>query len=245
MALRREICEAGRVLYERGLIGPTDGNISVRLGDRYLLCTPSGVHKGELKPDALVKLTLDGRVIAGGQPSSEILMHLAIYRFRPEVRCVVHAHPPCAVGLSVAGVSLEQPVVPEILFALGVVPNVPYSSPTTVEVPEAIRPVLSKADAFIMARHGSVVLCASPREGVIKTEVIEHTAKITLAARVAGSAVPLPPAEVEKLLGLASVMRRESDVRRSGGRAGCRPGDVTEDEMVEAITRAVLARLGR
>lgn len=232
-ALRREICEAGRVLYERGLIGPVDGNFIARVGDRYLVCTPSGAHKGELRPDDLVKLALDGRVIGGGQPSSELKMHLAIYRFRADVRCIVHAHPPCAVGLTVAGVSLEQPVVPEILFAIGRVPNVPYSSPTTEEVPEAIRPVIARVDSFMMARHGSVILCATPREGVMKTEIIEHTAKIHLAARVAGAASPLPPDEVNKLLGLAQMAAAKSV-----------PSD-DEGAMVEAITRAVLSKLGR
>lgn len=228
--LRRELCDAARTLYDRGLIGPLDGNLSARVGERSLLCTPSGSHKGELRPEALVKLTLDGRVVTpGGRPSSELLMHLAIYRARPEVAAVVHAHPPCAVGLTVAGVSLEKPVVPEILFALGVVPNVPYSSPTTAEVPAAIAEVLRRADAFMLARHGSVVLCDTPRDGVIMTETIEHTAKITLAARVAGGATPLPDAEISKLLRLSEAARGKGPER--------------DDAMVEAVARAVLARL--
>jgi L-fuculose-phosphate aldolase len=255
--IRKELCDAGRVLYERGLIGPVDGNFSARVGDRYIVCTPSGAHKGELKPDDLVKLTLDGRVVSHGKkPSSELRMHLAIYRFRPEVRCIVHAHPPCAVGLTVAGVSLERPVVPEILFAIGAVPNVPYSSPTTDEVPEAIRPLIQNTDAFIMARHGSVVLCENPREGVIKTEIIEHTAKIHLAARIAGSATPLPPEEVAKLLDLAKAARmasatepahtHESVDRRVLATPGAmeRPS-ADEAQLVESIARAVLARLGK
>jgi L-fuculose-phosphate aldolase len=258
-ALRKDLCDAGRVLYERGLIGPTDGNFSARVGDRYLVCTPSGAHKGELRPEDLVKLTLDGRVVTpGGKPSSELRMHIAIYRLRPDVRCIVHAHPPCAVGLTVAGVSLEQPVVPEIIFALGLVPNVPYSSPTTDEVPEAIRPVLARTNSFMMARHGSVVLCDNPRDGVMKTEIIEHTAKITLAARVAGSASPLPAAEVDKLLDLANAARMSAGAESSaGGRAvdgrivptpgaAQRTTAESDDEaVVDAITRAVLARLGR
>jgi L-fuculose-phosphate aldolase len=226
-SLRREICDAGRTLYDRGLIGPLDGNLSARVGERYLLCTPSGAHKGELRPEALVKLTLDGRVVTpGARPSSELKMHLAIYRERPDVPCVVHAHPPCAVGLTVAGVSLERPVVPEILFAIGAVPNVPYTSPTTDAVPEAIKAILARAEAFLLARHGSVCLAATPRDGVIMTETIEHTAKITLAARVAGGAAPLPDGEIAKLLGLAAAAR--------GG-----PDPAT----VEAVTRAVVARL--
>ena len=226
-ALRRELCDAGRTLYDRGLIGPTDGNFSARLGERYLLCTPSGAHKGELQPGDLVKMTLDGRVVStGAKPSSELKMHLAIYALRDDVQCVVHAHPPCAVGLTVAGGSLEKPVVPEVLFAIGAVPNVPYSSPTTDAVPESIRPILARCDAFMLSRHGSVVLCATPKEGVMKTEVIEHTAKITLAARIAGGAAPLPDAEITKLLRLAEASRRA-------------------DDPVEQVARAVLAKLGR
>ncbi len=237
-SLRRQIADAGRALYAHGLIGPTDGNISARVGERYVLCTPSGAHKGELSPGDLVKITLDGRVVSGGTPSSEVRMHLAIYRQRPDVACVVHAHPPCAVGLTVAGVSLEHPVVPEILFALGAVPNVPYASPTTMDVPESIRPVLARCDAFMLSRHGSVILCANPRDGVLKTEILEHTAKITLAARIAGGASPLPEPEVAKLLHLAAAR-------------GGTPGPSTdamasathEAAVVEAVTRAVLARL--
>lgn len=221
--VRRAICDAGRLLYERGLIGPTDGNLSARVGERYLVCTPSGAHKGELRPDDLVKTAMDGRAVGAGKPSTELKMHLAIYAARSDVACIVHAHPPCAVGLSVAGVSLAEPVVPEILFAMGRVPTVPYSSPTTSDVPASIAPILAECDAFILARHGSVVLCADPREGVMKTEILEHTAKITLAARVAGSATPLPRAEVEKLLGLAG---RAPDVA-----------------MVEAIAAAVIRKL--
>lgn len=249
-ALRRALCDAGKTLYERGLIGPTDGNFSARVGEKYLVCTPSGAHKGELAPDDLVKLTLDGRVVsAGKKPSSELRMHLAIYRLRPEVKCIVHAHPPCAVGLTVAGISLEQPVVPEILFALGAVPNVPYSSPTTEEVPEAIRPVLERADSFMMARHGSVILCETPREGVMKTEILEHTAKITLAARIAGNATPLPEGEVRKLLKLAEEARtgggmpprasRESAPREE--KKGAASGD--DAALVDAIAKAVIAKL--
>lgn len=249
-ALRRAICDAGRVLYERGLIGPTDGNLSARVGDRYLLCTPSAVHKGELRPEQLVKLTLDGRVVSDGKPSSELQMHLAIYRLRPDVKCIVHAHPPCAVGLTVAGVSLELPVVPEILFALGAVPNVPYSSPTTSEVPEAIAPVLRRCDAFMMSRHGSVVLSDSLKDGVMKTEIIEHTAKITLAAKIAGNATPLPVSEVQKLLKLAQrdqvgsmTVRPERETIVPSPGSAMRTSASSEQALIETIAKQVIAAL--
>lgn len=131
-SLRRALCDAGRVLYERGLIGPTDGNLSARVDGDALLCTPSGSHKGQLKPHDLVRLGLDGRVRSRGTPSSELKMHLAIYAARPDVQCIVHAHPPCAVGLTVAGVSMDEPVVPEILFAIGARHEVPPLSCCTI-----------------------------------------------------------------------------------------------------------------
>ncbi|MDP3274620.1 MAG: class II aldolase/adducin family protein [Deltaproteobacteria bacterium] len=248
-ALRRTICSAGSTLYARGLIGPTDGNFSARVGDRYLVCTPSGVHKGKLQPEDLVKLTLDGRVVSGSAPSSELKMHLAIYRLRPDIRAIVHAHPPCAVGLTVAGVSLEVPVVPEILFAVGAVPNVPYASPTTSDVPDAIAPVVQRCDAFMMARHGSVVLCDTMDNGVIKTEIIEHTAKITLAARIAGGASPLPQAEVDKLLRLAQEARMTPvhNIRKITSEMIVNsPGSArrqSDQDAVEDLARRVIAKL--
>ena len=203
-ALRKALCDAGRVLYERGLIGPTDGNLSARLRDGRLLCTPSGAHKGELRDNDLVLLDLDGRVLRGGKPSSELKMHLGIYSQKPSVQCIVHAHPPSAVGLTVAGGGLDPPVVPEILFAMGRVPTVPYASPTTGDVPEAVAAVVADGcEAFMLARHGSVVLCDDPMTGVVRTEIIEHTAKITVAARSAGGARPLSEDEIRKLLVLA------------------------------------------
>lgn len=201
--LRQALCDAGRTLYERGLIGPTDGNFSARRDATTLLCTPSGAHKGRLGPQQLVVVGLDGAVVEGGRPSSELKMHLAIYAQRPDVKCVVHAHPPHAVALSVAGVPFSRPVVPEVLFGLGEVADVPYSSPTTDDVPHAIRGIVKRCDAFMMARHGSVILCADPDEGVIKTEILEHTAKIIVAAKAAGGARPLPEEEVRRILALA------------------------------------------
>lgn len=203
-SLRKALCDAGRLLYERGLIGPTDGNLSARVRDDRLLCTPSGAHKGALREGDLVIMDMEGNVLRGGRPSSELKMHLALYRQKPGLACVVHAHPPSAVGLTVAGWGLDPPVVPEILFAMGRVPTVAYASPTTSDVPEAVAAVVAAGcEAFMLARHGSVVLCDDPLTGVLRTEIIEHTAKITIAARAAGSAVPLPEDEILRLLALA------------------------------------------
>jgi len=157
--LRADICHAARVLYERGHNAPADGNVSARLGRRYLLCTPTGVHKGELSSDAIVKLRLaDGLSIDEKRPSSEIKMHLGIYRARADVGAIVHAHSPHAVGLTVSGQSMAEPVVPEAILGLGGIPTVPYASPTTADVAAAVLPYALRFNAFILERHGTVTL---------------------------------------------------------------------------------------
>lgn len=203
--LREKITEIARILYERGHNAPMDGNLSARLSDRYLLCTPSGVHKGRLRAEQVVKLAID-REGTGARPvepvqraSTEIRMHLAIYGARPDVQAIVHAHSPSAVGLSVAGISLERPVVPEAILALGGIPTVPYASPTTADVPAAVLEYARRANAFILERHGPVALGATLDEAFARLEVIEHTAKITVAALAAGRAAPISDEEAEKL----------------------------------------------
>jgi L-fuculose-phosphate aldolase len=203
--LRGQICEAGRVLYERGHNAPPDGNISARLSDRHLLCTPSMCHKGRLSAADIVKVdAMDGRpVVSRQRASSEIRMHLAIYRARPDVDAIVHAHSPNAVGLTVAGISMERPVVPEAILALGGVPTVPYASPTTADLPDAVAAYVREANAFILERHGPVALGTSIAEALSRLEIVEHTAKITIAALAAGSATPIPAREASHLRELA------------------------------------------
>ena len=199
-ALRQQLCEMARRLYDRGHNAPADGNLSVRLGDRYLLCTPSGGHKGQLRAADIVKIARDGRAVDRTQrASSEARMHRAIYDARPDVQAIIHAHSPTAVGLTVAGVALTEPVVPEIILALGAVPTVPYTSPTTEALATSVVPTAREHDAFILERHGSVALGHDLEEAFRHIEVVEHTAKITLAAITAGRAQPLPAAEIAHL----------------------------------------------
>ncbi len=197
--LRQSLCDAARHLYERGHNAPGDGNLSARLSPRYLLCTPTSVHKGRLVPAQIVKVALaDGRPV-DGRPSLELRMHLAIYRLRPDVGAIVHAHSPATVGLTVAGVSLEHPVVPEAIQQLGAIPTVPYASPTSADVASAVIPYARAGDAFVLERHGPVTLGRDLDEALMRLEVVEHTARITLAALTAGSATPIPPDEAERL----------------------------------------------
>lgn len=201
-SLRQLICDIARHLYERGHNAPGDGNVSARLG-RYLLCTPTSCHKGRLRPERIVKVDLrDGRAI-DGKPSSEIRMHAAIYGARADVNAIVHAHSPNAVALTVAGKSMERPVVPEAIQTLGRIPTVPYASPTTADVAHAVLAYVAKHDAFVLERHGPVALGRDLDEALMRLEVIEHTAKITIAALAAGGAPPIDEAEAEHLRRMA------------------------------------------
>lgn len=212
-ALRRALAECAKLLYERGHNAPADGNLSARLGERYLLCTPSGVHKGKLDAGDLVKLVRDPRHPYGARPveprqraSTELRMHVALYDARPDIRAIAHAHCPHAVALTVAGHTLDHPVVPEAILALGAIPTVPYASPTTADVPAAVVGIARDHDAFILERHGPVCLGRTLDEAVGRLEIVEHTAKITLLALAAGSAAPIDPAEVARLRDIARAL---------------------------------------
>ncbi len=237
-ALREEIASIARLLYERGHNAPVDGNISARLSERYLLCTPTMAHKGRLRAEQVVKVAAsDGRSVDPSQrASTEIRMHLAIYAERPDVHAIVHAHSPATVGLTVAGLSLAQPVVPEAILALGSVPTVPYASPTTADVPAMVRSYLRAHDAFVLERHGPVALGATLDEACTRLEIIEHTAKITIAALSAGGAPPIDAEEAEKLRAMA----RDAGILR-GPVAEQKSGDM--DAIVDAIAKRVMERL--
>lgn len=198
-AVREAICRATRILYERGHNAPLDGNVSARSGEGFL-CTPSAVHKGQLAPSRVVRLSRDGVPLdRDTTPSSELAMHLAIYAARPDVAAIVHAHSPHAVALTVAGLNLEQLPIPEAITAFGRIPTVPYASPTTTALADAVLPFARELDAFILERHGPVCLGPSVDEALWRLEVLEHTAKIVVLAHTLGGARPMPADEVERL----------------------------------------------
>jgi L-fuculose-phosphate aldolase len=198
--LKTEMIEIGRMVYDRGYIAATDGNISVRLENGDILMTPSGVPKGRMRPGQIVRTDPSGIVIGEGRPSSEILMHLAVYQERPDARAVVHAHPPYATAFSIAGVSLAQCVIPEIVVQMGTIPTAPYATPSTPELPDTIREYLACSDALILERHGTLTLGETLLSAYHKLEKVEHTAHITLIANQLGGVKTLAPEEVEKLM---------------------------------------------
>jgi L-fuculose-phosphate aldolase len=200
---REEICTIGRKMYENRYICATDGNISVRLPGDVLLFTPSGVCKGEMSPEALLKTDLNGQKISGpGQPSSEIQMHLAVYRLRPEVRAVVHAHPPIAIAFTLAGISLAQCILPEVVVTIGNILTAGYATPTTESVADSIRDLVHKTDAIMLERHGSLTLGRSLREAYYHLERMEHVAYITLIARQLGQVRSLTLEQIQDLMQL-------------------------------------------
>lgn len=198
--LRTFICEIGRRMYARNLVAATDGNISVRLGEDRFLCTPSGVSKGFMQPDDLVVANASGELVEGtGKVTSEIFTHLAAYEERPEINAVVHAHPPTAVGLSVAGVSMTEPVLPEVLASIGGIPCTEYATPGTIEGASVIRELIRECDAVMLDRHGAVTVGETLLDAYLKMEKVEHAAESLLVACQLGDVRRLTREEIEKL----------------------------------------------
>ncbi|MCK6457396.1 MAG: class II aldolase/adducin family protein [Phycisphaerae bacterium] len=198
--LRREIVEIGRRIHERGFVAATDGNISCRTGGGHLLITGSGTALGELKPEDIVEVAPDGRIVSGVRaPSSEMALHLAVYRQRPDVQAVVHAHPPVATGFSFAGESLAQCVIPEVVLIFGTIPTTRYATPSSEEGPQVIRELIRDHDALILERHGSLTVGKSLRDAYHKLEKVEHAALVTLIARLLGKVIPLSGDELARL----------------------------------------------
>ena len=197
--LKEDIVRVCRMLHRKNYLAATDGNVSIRLGDR-VLTTPSGINKGLMEAYQVITVDLEGRVLAGeGTPTSEIRMHLLAYELRPEISAVVHAHLPYATACTLAGVSLLEPILPEVVITLGGIPTAPYVTPGSEAVAEAIRDFIREYDAILLSRHGAMTVGRDVTDAYNKMEKLEHTARVMLAARLQGAVTPLPTAEVEKL----------------------------------------------
>ena len=223
-------------MYARGYTASNDGNISVRLGADRLLMTPKSVCKGFMTPDMMCITDLEGRKLQGDRdPSSEMLMHLEVYRQRPDVQAVVHAHPPTATGFAVAGIPLDRAVLAEVLTTLGSIPIAEYATPSTAELPEAVRKYIKAHDGMLLANHGALTVGADLFAAYYKMETIEHFAKISLVARLLGRENLIRGEEVDRLQGLrgtygikapAPICADGSETRRRDGGLSDRPGAV-------------------
>src|SRR6202049_2245653 len=197
---RQAIVQFGRLLHENGFVAATDGNLSVRLDETHLLVTPTCISKGRMRTSDMVIVDMNGRRISGKRRvSSEIGMHLLIYRLRPDVQGIVHAHPPTATGFAASGYDLNRPLVCEVVVGLGSIPLARYGTPGTPELTDALEPLVPHHDAILMANHGVVTFGSSIESAYMKMETVEHFAKIALVTHLLGNEQPLGEKEVQKL----------------------------------------------
>ncbi len=206
--IRGELVAFGRRLHERGFVAATDGNLSVRLPGGGFLATPTGLPKAELREDLLALLNEEGKPAGGKPPSSEWPLHLAIYRSRPDVGAVVHAHPPFATTLACLGRTLDRPLLSEAVMALGPVALVPFELPSTAELARRAAEALGgEGKALLLANHGAVTVGEDLRTAFYRMESLEHTARITYYAGLSGGGEPLPAEAVRALTRLGKEYR--------------------------------------
>lgn len=198
--LRRQIAQFSQLTYDRGHLASTDGNLSARMADGNVLCTPTIINKGFVRPEDPVVVDLEGKLVRGERKaSSEIAMHTLIYQLRPDVNAVVHCHPPCATAYAAAGIPLNKALLSEVVLALGCIPLAEYGTPGTPELTERLEPWVRSFDALLMANHGVVTYGADLMEAYNRMDTVEHFAKISIYTRILGKERLLSSEDVEKL----------------------------------------------
>jgi len=198
--LRRQLVRFGRWVHRLGYTPGTAGNLSVRLDENLILATPTGCSKGLLHAVDMVLIDNDGQKLSGTRNvTSEIGMHLAVYRMRPDVQAIVHTHPPIATAFATCGKALDQPICSEILMTTGLVPLAPYATTGTEEVSASLEPFIPDHDAILLANHGLLTYGFSLPDAFMKTETVEHFAQVCLSAHQLGGATPLRDIDIAKL----------------------------------------------
>ena len=261
--IKKQICDIGKRIYDKGMVAANDGNISVKLNDNEFLCTPTGVSKGFMTPEYICKVDRNGKVLQankGFKPSSEIKMHMRVYKERPDVNSVVHAHPMYATGFAIAGIPLTQPIMPEAVIALGCVPIAEYGAPSTMEIPDAVEKYLPYYDAVLLANHGALTYSDSLLAAYHKMESVEFYAELLFKSKQLGGPKEFTPAQVEQLY----------EIRRKFGMTGKHPADLCPNKaaglkschgcggncdhhgakeadpaLIEEITKKIIAQLGK
>ncbi|MBP3339546.1 MAG: class II aldolase/adducin family protein [Lachnospiraceae bacterium] len=203
--IKEQICDVCNKMWLLGWVAANDGNVSVKVSDNEILATPTGISKSFITPEKLVLIDLDGNILEaeeGYRPSSEIKMHLCCYKEREDVKAVLHAHPPTATGFAVAHVHMDNYVMIEDILTLGSVPVTPYGTPSTEEVPNAIRPYLQEHDAMLLENHGALTVGADLLTAYYRMETLELWAKIELNAHLLGGAKEISRPNIDKLIGM-------------------------------------------
>jgi len=265
--IKKQICDIGKRIYNRGMVAANDGNISAKISDNEFLCTPTGVSKGFMTPEYICKVDANGKVLqANGKfkPSSEIKMHMRVYKERPDVQAVVHAHPVYATSFAIAGIPLTQPIMPEAVIALGCVPIAEYGTPSTEEIPDAVSKYLQYYDAVLLENHGALAYSDSLLAAYHKMESLEFYAQLLFFSKQLGGPQELSEAQVQRLY----------EIRRQFGMTGKHPADLcpnnkagkkschncggactsgcsdkkptsANEDMIAEITKKVIAQLGK
>lgn len=247
-AMKQLILDIGKRLWMRGYIAANDGNISIRINEHEILTTPTGVSKGFMTQDMIIRMTLDGKVISSSskyRPSSEVKMHIEVYQQRNDVKSVVHAHPPHCTSFAVAGIPLDKCVLPEAVLTLGAVPIAPYGTPSTVEIPESIKPYIQNTDAVLLANHGALTLGVDLVTAYHRMETLEHSAQIVWLSIHLGNVNMIPSDQIKKLMELRESMNIPGKISMCGtceNNNGKEPSKPSE-EQVEAITKMVMEKL--
>lgn len=222
--IKQEICEVGHRLYAHGFVAANDGNISVKLSDNEFYCTPTGVSKGSLTPDMIIKIDAEGNKIEGTlNPSSEIKMHLRVFRERADVNAVVHAHPPVATAFTVAGIPLDRYILPEAVLTIGDVPTCAYATPSTMEIPDSLMPYIQEHDAFMLKNHGALTVGNTLTRAFFTMEEVEFNAKIMKYAMELGRIQEISEEKMYELM----------DLRVKMGLPGKHPGYKTAEERAK------------
>jgi L-fuculose-phosphate aldolase len=243
-ALKQLILEIGKRLWTKGFIASNDGNITVRLNEKEVLTTPTGVSKGFMTPDMIIKMDMEGRILtpsAKYRPSSEVKMHMEVYRQRPDIKSVVHAHPPYCTSFAVAGIPLDKCVLPEAILTLGAVPIAPYGTPSTREIPDSVKPYVEKSDAILLANHGALTMGVDLLTAYHRMETLEHSAYIVFIAIQLGNVNIIPERQVEKLMELRQKLNIPGRINLGDPKPN--PQAPPTEQDVEAITRKVMERL--
>jgi L-fuculose-phosphate aldolase len=197
---RRDLITICHLMYERSYVVSSDGNVSVRLDDGRILATPTMTCKGRMTDDLIAVTDIEGRQLNQSRASSELAMHLLIYRERPDVKAVCHAHPPHGTAFAVAGLAIDQPILSEVILTLGCVPLAAYGTPSTKELTDAMQPLVEHHNALLMANHGAVAYGSDLWQAFDRLETLEHTAKIAILSRMLGGSKNLSPGAIEKLI---------------------------------------------
>jgi L-fuculose-phosphate aldolase len=208
--LRQEIIRVTRIVANQGLIRSSDGNLSVRLDEDRFLMTPSGLYKMSMEPDDPIVVNGDGEVLVGKpglKPTSEINMHLEAFRQRSDINAVLHAHPPYATALTIAGLPFPTDYLPEVLIALGDVPVAEYGTPGTSALAESMQGYIKDHNAVILSHHGSITVGKTLEGALIALERLEHAAYTYYLAHNLSQPVPLPEKELLQLREIGARIR--------------------------------------